>query len=346
MPNYYKTIKDKLKLPQKNEDDGLLPNKLQDTIINSNENKPFQPLHPLMVYLQNKKLKAFEGESLYNVGKYFFKAMFMENMNTRASSLSFNFFLALFPAIIFLLTLIGYLPLYGLKTQFIKELSMVLPEQTFKEVHATILEILTKQNTGLLSFGFITTIYFASNAFHLLINSFDRRLPFGKKKNWIQVRGKAIFMTFWISLIIISTLLILTKAYQSVNYINSQNWPLAGVYEFFILLFEYIILASLIFIAISSIYYFCPSNTVRWKFFNAGSVMASILAGLSTLGFGFYVNSFNTYNKVYGSIGAIIALMILIFINLLTIIVGFELNVSIEKALASAKKNKNSAMDL
>ena len=328
---YYKSIKDKIESTAHEVEEHL----------SSTEQQPMEnqgPTHPLMIYLQNKRLEAFQGESLYNVGKYFFRSMFMENLNTRASSLSFNFFLALFPALIFLLTLIGYLPLHGLKTQFIQELSIILPKQTFKEIQSTIFEILHKQNSGLLSFGFITTVYFSSNAFHLLINSFNRRLPFGKKKNWFQIRLKAIFMTFWISIIVIITLLILTYAYQSVNYIVTHEWPFAAVYEFFILLLEYIVLAALILIATSSIYYFGPSNHKRWKFLSAGSVMASILSAISTVSFGLYVNNFNTYNKVYGSIGAIIALMILIYINMLTIIVGFELNVSIEKALAQRDK--------
>jgi membrane protein len=93
-------------------------------------------------------------------------------------------------------------------------------------------------------------------------------------------------------------------------------------------------------IGISSIYYFGPSNTKRWRFLSAGSITATVLGGISTLAFGMYVNNFNTYNKVYGSIGAIIALMILIYINVLTIIVGFELNVSIEKALAQRERTK------
>jgi membrane protein len=259
--------------------------------------------------------------------------MFMENLNMRASSLSFNFFLALFPALIFLLTLIAYLPITGLKTQFIRELSLIMPEQTYKEIRSTILEILNKQNSGLLSFGFITTLYFASNAFHLLINSFNRRLPNVKKKNWFQIRGRAVFMTFWVSILIILGLFLITMAYQSVLFIQSHRWPLSDIYTFIITIFEYLVLIALFLIGISSLYFFGPANQRRWKFFTAGSTTATVLSALSSWGFALYVNNFNTYNKVYGSIGAIIALMILIYINILTIIVGFELNVSIEKAL-------------
>jgi membrane protein len=301
-----------------------------------------QPTHPLLKYLQTIKPKGFGGENLYTVGRYFLRAMFMENLNMRASSLSFNFFLALFPALIFLLTLIAYLPITGLKTQFIRELSLIMPEQTFKEIRSTILEILNKQNSGLLSFGFITTLYFASNAFHLLINAFNRRLPNVKKKNWFQIRGRAVFMTFWVSILIIIGLFLITMAYQSVLFIKTHRWPLSEVYTFIITIFEYLVLIALFLIGISSLYFFGPANQKRWKFFTAGSTTATVLSGISSWGFALYVNNFNTYNKVYGSIGAIIALMILIYINVLTIIVGFELNVSIEKALNKRKKNAHS----
>ncbi len=296
--------------------------------------------HPFIQYLKNKKPKSFEGESLYSVGSYFLRAMFMENLNMRASSLSFNFFLALFPAIIFLLTLIAYLPITGMKTQFILELSLILPKQTYREIQTTIYEILNKQNTGLLSFGFISTLYFASNAFHLLINSFNRRLPNAKKKNWIQIRLKAIGLTFLMSALIIVGLFLIMLAYQSVRYITKHHWPFVDFYTFIITLFEYLVVAGLFVMAISNIYFFGPSSHNRWKFFSAGSTTATILSGLSTLIFSLYVNNFNTYNKIYGSIGAIIALMILIYINILTIIVGFELNVSIEKAKMKSMAEK------
>jgi membrane protein len=94
-------------------------------------------------------------------------------------------------------------------------------------------------------------------------------------------------------------------------------------------------------ICICIMYYFGPANKKRWRFFSAGSIFAWILSILSTLLFSVYVNNFNSYNKVYGSIGAIIALMILIYINTLVVLVGFDLNTSIEKAAISASKQGN-----
>ncbi|MFZ9756115.1 MAG: YihY/virulence factor BrkB family protein, partial [Bacteroidia bacterium] len=288
--------------------------------------------HPFLTYLKSKTFKGFQGHSLFDVGRYFLRSLFTENLNMRASALSFNFFLALFPALIFTLTLIAYLPFDDLKTQFVQELSRVLPDKSYKEVASTIQEILLKQNRGLLSFGFALTLYFASNAFHILINNFNRRLPIKVKKNWFQVRLKALFMTGLISSMVIVVLVFITWGYQLHRYMVHEQWRIGFIYEFILVVLEYAMIASLIFLAISSIYFFGPHHQWRWKFFSAGSILAASLSILSSLVFSFYVNNFDSYNKIYGSIGAIIALLILIYINVLAIIVGFELNASIEKA--------------
>ncbi len=288
----------------------------------------------LIVFLQGKTVKGFKGHSFYDVGKYFLRSIFKENLSIRASSLSFNFFLALFPALIFLLTLIAFLPIKGMKTQFIEQLSLILPNTTYEQIADTILEILNKQNSKLLSFGFLLTVYFASNAFHILINSFNRRLAMGQfvQHNWLYIRFKAIFLTFILSILIIVFLVLVTWAYQIEGYMEAHDWPLLSLINFFIEFFKYILITGLFILVISSIYYFGPSNKKRWEFFSAGSLLSGTLSIISTFGFTLYVNNFDSYNKIYGSIGAILALMVLIYINSFLIIVGFELNTSIDKA--------------
>lgn len=289
----------------------------------------------LREYLQNKTIRGFKGLSFYEVGRYFLRSLFMENISLSASSLSFNFFLALFPALLFLLTLIAYLPFDGMKTQLIEQLSLILPDSTYKEISQTILEILRKQNSSLLSFGFLLTIYFASNAFHILINTFNRRLAgtdMRAKQNWFIIRGRAIFLTFLLTVLIIVFLAIVTASVQIETYMIDHDWPLVSIYSFLILLIEYLLIGAVFVFTISSIYYFAPSKTERWRFFSIGALLAGALAIIATFGFTLYVNNFDSYNKVYGSIGAIIALMVLIYINTFSMIIGFELNTSIDKA--------------
>jgi membrane protein len=314
---------------------------------NKSEQNPLPEENPvarkIRLYLESKTFKGLHGHSLYDVGRYFLRSLFMENLSVRASSLSFNFFLALFPALIFLLTLIAYLPFDGLKTQLMEQLSMILPERSYKEIADTISEILNKQNSSLLSFGFIFTIYFASNAFHLLISSFNKRLVASTliKQNWFIIRGKAVFLTVLQTVLIIIFLSLVTWAYQIEHYMEVHNWPLVAVYNFFVELLKYILMMGLFLLAISSLYYFAPSKTDKWKFFTIGSFLASALSIIATFGFTIYVNNFDSYNKIYGSIGAILALMVLIYINVLLVIIGFELNTSIDKAeIRLANRNK------
>ncbi len=288
----------------------------------------------IRLYLESKTFKGLKGHSLYEIGRYFMRSLFLENLNVRASSLSFNFFLALFPALIFLLTLIAYLPYDGLKTQLMEQLALILPERSYKEIAGTISEILNKQNSSLLSFGFLLTLYFASNAFHLLISSFNTRLVASTKlkQNWITIRGKAVFLTIFQTVLIIVFLSLITWAYQIENYMEINKWPLAGVYSILVELLKYLLMMGLFLLAISSLYYFAPSKTDKWQFFTLGSFLASALSIIATFGFSIYVNNFDSYNKIYGSIGAILALMVLIYINVFLVIVGFELNTSIDKA--------------
>jgi membrane protein len=295
---------------------------------------------PLVIWLKRKTIRGFDGHSIYDVGKYFLRSLFRENLNLRASSLSFNFFLSLFPSLIFILTLIAALPVKGLKTRLIQELRLLLPESTWKEVSGTIYELLTHQNSGLLSFGFILALYFASNAFHSLINSFNRRLPEKRRRNWIQNRLRAFGLTFLMGFMVILTLLLLTWLFQFNMFITKHHWPGMALWIFLLTTIEYLLIIGLIFTAISSFYHFGPAHQFKWRFVSPGSIFASTLSIVSTYSFGLYVNNFNAYNKIYGSIGAIIALMVLIYINCLLVIVGFDLNTSIDKARITKAKQQ------
>jgi len=288
-------------------------------------------------YLKTNTIIGFHGHSIYDVGKYFLNSLFRENLTIRASSLSFNFFLSLFPILIFLLTLIAYLPIKGLKSGLINEIHLLLPETSSKALSDTIYELLNQQHSTLLSFGFLLALYFASNAYHTMINTFNRRLPQRIRRHWVHNRLLAIGLTFLITFYGILTLLFVSKFYQAETYIHKHHWFAEPVLAWIMVLLEYIVLMLFVLISISSVYYYAPATKHRWRFFSAGSILATILSILSTLLFSLYVNNFNSYNKVYGSIGAIIALMVLIYINTLVILVGFDLNTSIEKAAMTAK---------
>ncbi len=294
-----------------------------------------KPDPKIIRWLKATSPRGFEGQSLYSVGRYFLRSLFRENLNIRAYALSYNFFLALFPMMMVAFSLIAYVP--RLKTQALRELSYILPKSTHKSVVGTINDILNNQHSGLLSFGIILAVFFASNGFHSLILNFNRRLHDPGKYNWIKIRGRALLLTtLFVSLLLSGTVLL--------YWINRFEWWLVKQHiltRSSILnvgkVVEALVLTGMVFTTISMIYFFGPIKHSRWRFVTAGSVLATILSVISTIIFTLYVNSFNSYNKIYGSIGAIIVLLIIIYVNTLSLIVGFELNSSIDKARVKHK---------
>jgi len=312
------------------------------TKIARRENRPL-PNNPawqdlwIMRKLKQYSISGFQGHSIYDVGRHFFKALFREEFTLRATSLAFNLFLALFPALLFLFTLIAYIPVKGLRYRLIRELDFFLPDAAFQAISETINDIIANQNGSLLSFGFLLAIWFSSNGFHTLINTFNRRLPRKRKRNWIQNRAIAIGLTVLIAMMLIAAVIIIVYAGYLQTWIYKHKIVNRSTLRFLISSTEFLVLTGLVFLVISSLYRFGPATVKKWQFASAGSITATLLCMVSTALFSVYVNNFGSYNKIYGSIGAIIALMVLLYINVLAIIAGFELNSSIERAVMAGE---------
>ena len=282
--------------------------------------------------LENVSLPGFKGKSIYQVGKFFINGLFEEDLNLRASSLAFNFFIAIFPLIIFLFTLIPYIPienLEGLITGFIQKF---LPAKAFDFVNETITDIVTNQNAGLLSFGFIAALYFSSNGFASMLSAFDTGVESILQRNWFDIRLKSIILLFLVVSLLITTALLSITFNYGFNFLDGQVTINDSLTKFVLPAIEYILTISLVYFIFSSLYYFGSNKGSKWRFFSAGSTVATILSILSTWGFRVYVENFNSYNKLYGSVGTLLVLMILIYVNCFVVLIGFELNRSIDKA--------------
>lgn len=283
-------------------------------------------------------LPGFEGNSLFQVGKFFIKNAFDENLNLRSSYLAFNFFLALFPTIIFLFTAIAYLPIKNLDNEILKQLDFVLPESIFETLKFTISDIVKHQRSTLLSFGFLMAIYFSSNGFMSMIRAFNQYKK--SKTNPFADRIRSIVLTFLVFFILITSITVIVYTTLSINWLSTKAPLGTGFWTFFYQAFEYITLLFLLYLVFSSLYFIGSTLTYRWKFFSPGSTLSAILSFFATELFAYYVNHFDSYNKLYGSIGAIISLMLLIYFNSMIILIGFDLNYSIYRATKEKKLNQ------
>ncbi len=246
--------------------------------------------------------------------------------------------LAIFPGIIFLFTLIPYIPKrIGFQEQLMVLLRLILPAQAFTAFENTIEEIVEIQNGRLLSFGIILSIFFATNGMHNLMKAFNKSSLIIETRSWVKQRLIALILTFVIAFSLIATIAAMTVGEIALKYIN-RELHLKGHFIAYIIEFSrWGLLGILYFVTISILYRYGPANTKKWRLFSAGSWLATILAFLTIWGFSFYINHFGSYNKVYGSIGTLIVMMIWLYLNSLILLIGFELNASVDLSKRSVK---------
>ncbi len=278
---------------------------------------------------QSKKtfLPGFHGLSLYEVWKPFISQLRRTSLVERASGISFNIVMAIPPTLIFLFTLIPYLPISNVfMEQLYSLIRDVIPGEKDNAVIINFLKDFVNQpRNELLSFGLLLAIFFSSNAMMGVLRTFDKNYPGFLKRKMLHQRRVALLLTLIVFfLVFICILLMIAQA-------NVLRW-LGVESEFWRNMIHdtrWIFLVLLTFFVIGFIYKNGPALSSKWPLFTPGAVFATTLMIVATILVSWYVNSFNTYNKLYGSIGAIFILMSLIYANSLALLMGFELNVTL-----------------
>jgi len=285
-------------------------------------------------------LPGFHGVNLLEIYFFIFNEIKNDKITTRANSMAFSFFLSLFPSLIMLFTLLAYLPVdrnYNeVITVYINEL---MPGNAGNFLLATIKDITTKPRGKLLSLGFILAIYFSSNGLVAMLQGFQKKnIVVFKKSNWVQQRISAIKMTFVLGLLLVSSFLLVIFG----------NLLLISIFKFFktkfflsfiLTLLRWLVIVALFFIGIGVIYRMGIPFKNKLPIISPGAILASFLSLLTSILFSYYVENFGTYNKVYGSIGSIIVLMLWIQLNSYILLIGFELNAAIHIQKSNKESN-------
>lgn len=295
-------------------------------------------VRPFIRILEALHYPGEEHTSIYQILRFFLKGIMEGSIQTRARSISFSFFLALFPSIIFIFTLIPYIPIENLDVRILQLLQELMPVNTFEATRTTIEDILQQPRGGLLSIGFIIALYVSTNGVFSLIEGFNQSYHGIQQRSGISQRLISIFLTGLLAVImILSIALIIFSEYTSA-YLLEQQWLTKGTEYYLLQAGKWIILIIMVLFTISSFYYYGPSKYNRRPFISVGSVTATFLILASSFLFNYFISNFATYNKVYGSIGTLIIILIWINFNSMQLILGFELNASIENALTTNEK--------
>ncbi|NCI49930.1 YihY/virulence factor BrkB family protein [Sediminibacterium roseum] len=293
------------------------------------------PVHFLLKKSQHIVLPGFRGLPLYDVGDHFLKQLKKIGLYERASAISFNLIMALPAALMFLVSLVSFF----VKSDKIRDdillglFRNVTPNKTTYGFISDILQILDQQNVSLVSFGFILLIFYSSNAMMGVIRTFDKSIQ-EKKAIFFHRRMRALRLTFILMILVLVASLALFFGSKNQmdfllkNLLHMKNKSREGFYGWWGYV-RWAIVVAVLYYGIALVYKFAPSINKKWKLLSAGAVLATGLTLITTIIFSYWVNNFASYNKIYGSIGTVLILMILIYINSLILIIGFELNVSI-----------------
>jgi len=292
-------------------------------------------------------LPGFQGMPLYEVVVFFSSQVRKVGLNDRARSIAFSFLTAIPAATIFICTLIPYLPVsQEIKRQLLLTTRDITPNQnTYLLVSKFLEDFLDKPRVGLLSFGFVLALFYSSNAMIGIMRSFNKSLIYNTKRSVLETRWMAIKLTVLVLFMVIGSFILLVtqaellRTFLKWMHINNRSarWLFRTL--------RWVVTIPLFYFAIACIYKYGPAVHKRWKLFSPGTLLATFLTILTTLGFSYWVNNFGTYNKVYGSIGTVMILMLLIYFNSLVLLIGYELNVSIHhlKVMAGEKSAAKAA---
>jgi len=286
-------------------------------------------LAAILTWTKTHSLPGFFGIPLYDVVVFLWKETQQVTLVARANSMAFSFFLALFPAIIFLFTVATLLPIYETFEHEINSyIEYIMPSNAGDELQTSIKE-LVKPNSKLLSVGFVLALFFASNGMLTMMEGFEKtHLKAFRKRGEIRKRLLAIALTLLLALLLGASVVLIILGNLIINWV-SEIFNLTGGAELAIKVFRWIVILLLFYLGIASIYRYGAALKRRFKWITPGATMATLLSIFSSVAFSFYVESFDTYNKIYGSIGTIIVMMLWIQINCFILQVGFELNASI-----------------
>jgi membrane protein len=277
-------------------------------------------------------LPGFDGQSVYDVSRFFFEAIMHGSIPDRAAAISFKFLLAFFPAIIVLISLIPYIPVENLQDTVMHTAKNLMPQDAYGLIESTLENLLSKKYSTLISIGFILVLYFASNTIQAILDGLNASFNLSQRQSPIHQRLVSLGLLIALPIMMALALVIMGLSGFVINYLRIND--LLGNYLTYygLELLKWILSAGLILLSISTLYNVANVNKRQWRFISAGASLSTIGVIVVSLGFAYYVNNFGSYNKLYGSLGALLATLIWIYINFMTILVGFELNTSISKA--------------
>jgi membrane protein len=300
-------------------------------------------LDRLRNWAQTVTMPGFDEVAMWEVFAFLIAEIRKGAVGMHARSVAFTFFLAVFPTVIFIFTLIPYIPVNHLQENLVGVIHELIPNGAADLLQQAIAEAAGKTRGGLLSMGVFTALYIATNGMIGMMESFDRDTEHFTHRGMFKTRLVAIQLTFLLFILLIFSLGLIVAGNKFLIYLLREFNILSSFSVILFTTLKYLMIFTLFFNSISVIYRYGPARMKKWKFISPGSMLATILSILVSMGFSFFVNKFGGPSRLFGSLGTIMALQIWIYLNSFARLIGFELNTSIEHQKQLRKSQKAAA---
>jgi membrane protein len=211
-------------------------------------------------------------------------------------------------------------------------LEQIIPSETFDSIEETIADIVMYPRSGLLSIGCITTIVIVSNGITAVIKAFNSSINATETRSFLMLRASSLIMFALITLLFAMVIALLIFGRTILTFLMAKHIIYGMFSKVLFYVTQWLVIMMLCIISVSIIYYFAPAKRTHMGFISTGSVIATALLLLTSAGFGYYLSNFSNYNALYGSIGTLIAILVWFNLNATILILGFELNLSIQAA--------------
>ncbi|WP_431158233.1 YihY/virulence factor BrkB family protein [Winogradskyella poriferorum] len=299
-------------------------------------------LNLLVRFFKKIRLPGFEGLSVYDLLELYLMGIVKGALTTRASAIAFSFFTAIFPFLLFVIILMPYIPITGFETEFLDFLNSFLPPQTSEFFFSNIFENISGSGgAGLISSIFLLSMFLMANGVSAVFSGFEYSYHEQLTRNVFQ----QYLYAFGVSLILV-VLVLLTVAffgYTQIYIITPLNDALdtqKGTSDQWIAVVKYLFFILMVYLATATLYYFGTKEGRHTRFFSIGALLTTLLIILTSYLFGIYIENFSQYNKLYGSIGALLILLLYLWLNANILLLGYELNATLRRLQKINLKNE------
>lgn len=283
------------------------------------------------------KLPGFKGFSLYDLLEIYVIGIIKGTLTSRAGSISFSFFMALFPFLLFVLNLIPFIPIDDFDIILLEFIELLLPvdiQSFFSDIFE---DIKDKPRGGLLSSVFILSIFLTANGVSSIFTNFEDSYHVNEVrtlfKQYLYATGVAVLLALTLLITVLSFILVEIYVLQNLPELiqGTINWIRTAQLFFFVIM---------AYVSVALLYYFGTIEGRKARFFSAGALMTTLLFITTTYLFGLYIDNFATYNQLYGSIGALLLFLLYIWLNSNILLLGFELNATLTRLKNSPIESK------